>query len=511
VRIAFFALILCAAARVAGAGKSPSAVDAKGDTALHAAKSAAEVKSLIAAGARLEQRDADGRTPLFTAIAGDRIAVATALIAAGANVDASDANGWTPLFAAHSAAAVKLLIAHKVELDARDGNRLLAIQQAAADGDVAKLTALLDAGVSPDARTTDQDGRPLAIACLHDRVAAAKLLVARKAHVNDDGEGEPPLEAAVESGDPALVTWLAQHGADVKALDAKTPLLAKAASGAVVEVLLRLGATHGLKDAKNGVLLAQADGKHADVVRALIAGGARVDTRDDTYDATPLHHVSWSWEEAAPEIARALIDAGADPEARDDEGMTPLMRAIGTGYGAAHLGVAKLLVPHTSLTDTTTNGFTALHLARTADAVKLLVAAGAAVDALDDEGQTPLHQSAANGAEDAVSALLAAGAKVDVIDRAGMTALHYVLLRSNIRGAAKGAEALAKMLLDAGADPDLAPGPYAEGFVRFPQMSDSYEAFIGGKAPTEFAGTAVVKSLLREAHDRKAKTKAVNK
>jgi Ankyrin repeats (3 copies) len=61
---------------------------------------AAQVKALIAAGANLNARDAQGRTPLLQAADAGRGSIVTLLLKAGADVDASDSNGLTPLIAA---------------------------------------------------------------------------------------------------------------------------------------------------------------------------------------------------------------------------------------------------------------------------------------------------------------------------------------------------------------------------------------------------------------------------
>ena len=57
--------------------------------------------------------------------------------------------------------------------------------------------------------------------------------------------------------------------------------------------------------------------------------------------------------------------------------------------------------------------------------VRRLLAAGAAVDAADGAGQTPLHYVAASGHSEAATALLSAGAAVDAADTDGLTPLHW--------------------------------------------------------------------------------------
>ena len=57
-----------------------------------------------------------------------------------------------------------------------------------------------------------------------------------------------------------------------------------------------------------------------------------------------------------------------------------------------------------------------------------MVRSGAAVDAVDDDGDTPLHEAARHGRQDVVQALLAAGAAVDAASSNSNTALHFAAL-----------------------------------------------------------------------------------
>ena len=62
-----------------------------------------------------------------------------------------------------------------------------------------------------------------------------------------------------------------------------------------------------------------------DVITALVDAGADMNARDKEWAATPLHWAAWS--NGNPGIIIALLDGGADPNARDARESTPLHAA----------------------------------------------------------------------------------------------------------------------------------------------------------------------------------------
>jgi len=104
-----------------------------------------------------------------------------------------------------------------------------------------------------------------------------------------------------------------------------------------------------------------------DVVRKLLAGGADVRARNRR-GAQPLHAaavgspVSPAWDPPAQAATIALlIEAGADPDAVDMDGVTPLHRAVRTRCAAA---VAALLDGGADAARRNKGGSTPLRLAR---------------------------------------------------------------------------------------------------------------------------------------------------
>ena len=143
------------------------------------------------------------------------------------------------------------------------------------------------------------------------------------------------------------------------------------------------------------------------------------------------------------EIARQLLDAGADVSTADNKGRTPLRAAVENG----HETLARLLLDRGADVSTADDGWTPLHAAAMSGheaLAGLLLDRGADASTDGHHGCTPLNAAAASGHEAVVRLILDRGFDVSVADDDGRTPLHSA--------AAIGHEALARLLLDRGAD-----------------------------------------------------------
>jgi ankyrin repeat protein len=99
---------------------------------------------------------------------------------------------------------------------------------------------------------------------------------------------------------------------------------------AVVELLLQLGADPNTTDGgRHAPLYSVGNSCRAEtgaaVVHALVRAGARVDACEGVQRCTALHMAA---RRGNVRVAEALLDCGANIEARDKSGATPLRRAI---------------------------------------------------------------------------------------------------------------------------------------------------------------------------------------
>jgi hemoglobin len=122
----------------------------------------------------------------------------------------------------------------------------------------------------------------------------------------------------------------------------RTLLHASAAAGnlSMVAALLKLGVDANIKDSGGHTPLysvANECSGGGSVVRALIKAGAKVDACDGVKHCTALHMAA---RRGNVEVAAALLESGADIEARDSLGETPLRRAV----NCSQTGVAALLL-----------------------------------------------------------------------------------------------------------------------------------------------------------------------
>jgi ankyrin repeat protein len=209
------------------------------------------------------------------------------------------------------------------------------------------------------------------------------------------------------------------------------------ASGAMVEKLLAAGAdANAERPSKETVLMTCARTGNPRAVSALLAHDAKVNASETLHDQTAL---MWAVAQAHSEVAKLLIDHGADVRARS---------RVYREFVVRRMPGATETFQNNSGSWINRGGSTSLLLAARAgdiDSVRFLLAAGANVNDTAPDGNSALH-IAAHSSHGALAALLLDNGANPNADGIGYTALHSAVLRSDLN--------LVKALLAHGANPN---------------------------------------------------------
>ncbi|WP_300615645.1 ankyrin repeat domain-containing protein [Dokdonella sp.] len=243
-------------------------------------------------------------------------------------------------------------------------------------------------------------------------------------------ELDATLLGAAHSSQVNLAIAALEHGADPNALPAADMRDQRSALMAAVTLpdlrLLRALIAKGVdvNRAHGGItpLIAVTRDSYEgrpDAVMMLLANGADARMADGDRN-TPLHHAARC---AEPGIAALLLDASAEIDALNADGMSALAIACSN----ANWTLAGFLLEHGAKPDVAHAQPALLHAAGIADddptGVKLLLKHRANPDAHGAFERTPLMTAALAGHARIVEALLSAGAGVDLADQRGTTAL----------------------------------------------------------------------------------------
>uniref|UniRef100_A0A673CQ13 Notch receptor 2 n=1 Tax=Sphaeramia orbicularis TaxID=375764 RepID=A0A673CQ13_9TELE len=211
---------------------------------------------------------------------------------------------------------------------------------------------------------------------------------------------------------------------NVKGPDGFTPLmLASLRNGGGPDCSL-----HGDEEEESG-----GDEPGPSVISDLIAQGASLMAQTDRTGETALHLAA---RYARADAAKRLLDAGADPNAHDNMGRTPLHAAV----AADAQGVFQILIRNraTELDARMNDGTTPLILAArlaVEGMVEELIHCHADINAVDDHGKSALHWAAAVNNVEATLVLLKNGANRDMQDNKEETPLFLAAREGSFEAA----------------------------------------------------------------------------
>jgi ankyrin repeat protein len=340
------------------------------------------------------------------------------LLAAGANPNVASVVGETPLMiAAHTgnATVVAQLLTHGAAHGAAEHHLgQTALMRAVVENHVDAVRTLLAAGADARARSKNRF-TPLLFATQQGNIEIARLLIAAGADVNEaapDGIAgdtnagrsfKPDTEAAA-----LLVAIDSQHEA-------------------MARFLLDSGANPNLQGAGRTALHSAVQQAMPELVRALLARGADPNARltrpmpflsrlilqahgleVSTIGATPF------WLAASygdVRTMRILVDGGADPLAKSSDDTTPLMVAAGVDFVEGQDKYGRRWFA---------NDTAALQQAAR-DAVLYSLELGNDINAANDLGQTPIVGAVYFRSPAMVQFLVDRGAQINVVNKRGQT------------------------------------------------------------------------------------------
>jgi ankyrin repeat protein len=247
------------------------------------------------------------------------------------------------------------------------------------------------------------------------RAATLGLLVMLLAVGSMGCERRVDLIAALDLGDEVFATALAQASdADVeRKRDGRTPLLHAAMLGrprAIRSILARGASRTSHDDLGARALHIAAAGGHLEATQALLHAGFPLSEPDARTGKLPLH---WAVTRGSPEVVDLLLRRGADVNARDNYGETPLHALARLDPWRTAIMAPRLVAAGADLEARDVRGFTPLHVAAGADnlgVVQLYASLPHTYDAATPTGLLPLDLAYRSRSDRVAERLFALGA-----------------------------------------------------------------------------------------------------
>lgn len=430
----------------------------------------AQVEQLVRSGGSIRAVMKDGAGAIATALARGSADMLECVIALGADINLQNKTGNTPLMSAIAAKAdpalINILVRNKADLSRRNKDGDTAAHLAARTSPPALTEMLLHR--SPNLYNKNGE-KPLHALIRSGSIESIEAL----SHLWDgirertDKTGETLLHIALTRGDKDVITRLLQSRAadQVNALDSTgtSPFHIAIRQGHfdAVEKMIAVGADLSMPNGTGytPIAIAVSDGQNKKRMLDLLLKNGASPRQHSFNAAASVLPLTLAITAADTELFNRLIDAGADINAQDKNGLSPLAAALANDrYVFANklldLGAdpnlkdasgknALLSMRSTTPSDlvrrlldlgadpnvSANNHATPLSIAlqnRRVDVAEMYLATGANVNKPDHYGNTPLMIAAQQNIKAVFMKLLASGADVKAKNNSGTTVLHLL-------------------------------------------------------------------------------------
>lgn len=373
------------------------------------------IKLLIEWKANIEARDQKGRTSLVRAVKKSSSTVISLLVNQGADLEAKDHRGQTPLIIAAKRLrpnVTGMLLDRGADINAMD-----------VEGNTPRIHAIIE-DRSPDCNGYEDNAWSRAPVEIY--LSFVKLLLDRGASIEKKGNDRmTPLLHAIWSAERPdkrsarnrkelnlVMKLLIEHGADIEAryIGGQTPLM----------------------------LAIRWAGEHLTAVRLLLDKGADTETKDENGETSLIHAIRWGRDDetaatrhssvtvrrggGSVAVIRLLLDHGADIEAKDQYGRTPLWQ---TFYPVRRETMNLLIDRGADIAAKDEHGKTLLHLFSMIEPDEIMQRfIGDNLEVRDNNHMTPLSVACLFGNIETMRLLVEAGSSVHSQDSSGRTYLH---------------------------------------------------------------------------------------
>jgi ankyrin repeat protein len=424
-----------------GALLSPHGV--KGRTAVHIAARfgcAPALKELVKApNVDLEEVDEFGRSPLHWACWFGHHGAIHILLSAGASIESIEPpkpNGWPPIIKCavrNFTKSARALLQAGVDVNVHFAKGT-ALSGAAESGHLEMCCWLLDNGADPNSANPSRS--MVSYAVDSKKLEIVTLLLERGAKIEADNSetDSSPLVLAAVSGLEEIAKLLLEKGADIDHPESTlaTPLYLASSSGHLNMVRCLIEAGADLKKVtKLGWSPLHASYDRPEILRHLLAKGADINL--ESSDGTPLYLAVYN---NSVDGVKALLEHNPKLEIKvhsegfADDSFTPLMAAAWLG----HTQIVRLLLEAgADINARTSSNETPLHIAMHKEkTMKVLLEYNSNIDLTDDSQNTPLNLLVKDTPISTISLLVNRGANLEIPNKFGCTPLSTAVLRNNV-------------------------------------------------------------------------------